>query len=271
MEAYLCKTCGVQYSPTSTPPDRCPICQDERQYVNWRGQTWTTLDDLRKQHKNTINPAEPGLWEIATEPGFAIGQRALLVQTSKGNLLWDCTCLLDQDIVKTIQEMGGLFALAISHPHFYSTMVEWSHAFKGIPIYLHSSDAKWVMRPDPAIKFWSGDTLSLADGITLIRVGGHFDGSTALHWAAGAGGQGVLLSGDMPQVVSDRNYVSFMRSYPNLIPLSARSIHSILHNLQGLRYDRLYGGWPERVVQSDAQAVVSRSAERYLKAIEGET
>ena len=124
------------------------------------------------------------------------------------------------------------------------------------------------MRPDPSIKFWSGNRLSLADGLTLVRVGGHFEGSTALHWAAGANGLGALLSGDMPQVVSDMHYVSFMRSYPNLIPLSARTIRAILDNLQGLTYDRLYGGWSERVIQSDAQAVVTRSAERYVKSIE---
>ena len=268
MQAYLCETCGVQYSPTSAPPERCPICQDERQYINWNGQAWITLDDLRKQHKNAIKLAETGLWEISTEPGFAIGQRALLVQAPQGNLLWDCTCLLDQGMVKTIQEMGGLFALAISHPHFYSTMVEWSHAFGGIPIYLHSADVKWVMRPDPSIKYWSGDSLALAEGLTLIRVGGHFEGSTVLHWAAGANGQGALLSGDMPQVVSDRHYVSFMRSYPNLIPLSARAVQAVLDNLQGFTYDRLYGGWSGRVVQRHAQMAVNRSAERYLKAIE---
>jgi hypothetical protein len=268
MQAYLCETCGVQYSPTSTPPERCPICQDERQYINWNGQTWTTLEDLRKQHKNALKLAEPGLWEISTEPGFAIGQRALLVQSPRGNLLWDCTCLVDPGMVKTIQEMGGLFALAISHPHFYSTMVEWSHAFGGIPIYLHSADAKWVMRPDPSIKYWSGNRLSLGEGLTLIQVGGHFEGSTVLHWAAGADGQGVLLSGDLPQVVSDRHYVSFMRSYPNLIPLSARAVQTVLDNLQGFSYDRLYGGWSGRVVQSEAQVAVIRSAERYLKAIE---
>jgi hypothetical protein len=108
----------------------------------------------------------------------------------------------------------------------------------------------------------------LLDGVTLIRVGGHFEGSTALHWAAGANGKGALLSGDMPQVVSDRRFVSFMRSYPNLIPLSARAIHAILDSLKGYSYDRLYGGWFERVVQSDAQATVMRSADRYLKAIE---
>ena len=269
MQAYLCETCGVQYSPASNPPDHCLICEDERQYVNWGGQAWTTLAELRAtEHKNTFQLAEAGLWEISTEPGFAIGQRALLVQTPKGNLLWDCTCLVDQEIIKTIQKMGGLFAIAISHPHFYSSMVEWSHTFGGIPIYLHSADSKWVMRPDPSIKYWSGDSISLAEEVTLIRVGGHFEGSTALHWASGAGGKGVLLSGDMPQVVSDRRFVSFMRSYPNLIPLSARAIQAVLGNLQGFSYDRLYGGWSGRVVKSDAKAIVDRSAERYLKAIE---
>ncbi len=96
-------------------------------------------------------------------------------------------------------------------------MVEWAHAFDA-PIHLHAGDRQWVMRPDPAIKFWDGDTLSLADGVTLIRCGGHFAGGTVLHWAQGGEGRGALLSGDIVQVIPDRKFVSFMRSYPEPDP-----------------------------------------------------
>src|SRR5256886_5494439 len=103
-------------------------------------------------------------------------------------------------------------------------MVEGNRAFGGIPIHLHAADRQWIMRPDPAIKLWEGDALQLARGITLIRCGGHFAGGTVLHWAAGADGRGALLSGDIVQLIPDRNFVSFMRSYPNLIPLSAAAV-----------------------------------------------
>jgi glyoxylase-like metal-dependent hydrolase (beta-lactamase superfamily II) len=265
MEAYICTTCGVQYSPSSKPPAQCLVCEDERQYVNIKGQSWTTLDELQKIHTNVIKPLEPGLWEISTQPGFAIGQRAVLIQTSIGNLLWDCTCLVSKELVVKIKEMGGLFAIAISHPHFYSTMVEWSLAFGSIPIYLHGSDAGWVMNADPTIRYWSGPTLPLTDGLSLILVGGHFEGSAALHWQSGAYGQGVLFSGDMPQVVSDHHYVSFMRSYPNLIPVSAQAIRAILDNLRDFEFERIYGGWA--TIPNDGKTIVTRSAERYLKAI----
>ena len=77
------------------------------------------------------------------------------------------------------------------------------------------------MRPDPHIQFWEGKTKPLPGGMTLIRCGGHFPGGTVLHWPDGAGGRGALLSGDILTVVPDRRYVSFMYSYPNLIPLPA--------------------------------------------------
>ena len=47
-----------------------------------------------------------------------------------------------------------------------------------------------------------------------------------LHWAGGADGRGALLSGDIVQVVPDRRYVSFMYSYPNLIPLPAAAVEA---------------------------------------------
>jgi len=209
MTHFICKTCGTQFAATENEPERCPICEDERQYIGWQGQQWTTLPALQADHHNVIKTIEPNLTGIGTHPSFAIGQRALLVQTREGNLLWDC----DDPTVAAVNALGGIQAIAISHPHYYSSMVEWSRAFDA-PIYLHAADRQWVMRPDDAIEFWEGETKPLWDGMTLIRGGGHFEGGTVLHWPAGADGKGALLTGDILQVVSDRRYVSFMYSYP---------------------------------------------------------
>ena len=146
-------------------------------------------------------------------------------------------------------------------------MVEWSRAFGGIPIYLHADDHQWVMRPDKDIIFWEGETNVLGEGLTLIRCGGHFDGGTVLHWAAGAEGRGALLSGDIIQVVPDRKYVSFMWSYPNYVPLSASAVERIVKAVEPFPFDRIYGAFWDRVVQQDDKVVVQRSAERYLRAI----
>lgn len=267
MPNYICTTCGVQYTASTEPPEHCLICEDPRQYINPKGQTWTTLDELQTSHTNTLKPQEPGLIGIGTEPTFAIGQRGLLIQRPGGNILWDCISFIDQATIEQVQALGGLSAIAISHPHFYSAMVEWSHAFGGIPIYLHAANRKWVMRPDPTIVFWDSSTYSLGEGLTLIQCGGHFPGSTVLHWAAGADGRGALYTGDTLQVVADARYLSFMYSYPNLIPLPAKVVERIVRAVEPFPYERLYGGWFDKVVKSEAKAAVAYSAARYLQAI----
>jgi glyoxylase-like metal-dependent hydrolase (beta-lactamase superfamily II) len=267
MVNYICVRCGVQFAATMGPPARCAICEDEREAVYWEGQRWTTLADLRRDHHNVIQPLEPGLTGIHTEPHFAIGQQALLIQTPEGNVLWDCLSLLDDASIAAVQAAGGLTAIASSHPHFYGALVEWSRAFDGIPIYLHAADRSWVMRPDPTMVLWEGATCPLAAGLTLVHCGGHFPGSTVLHWAAGAEGRGVLCTGDTLHVVEDHRYVTFMYSYVNYIPLSGGAVQQITERLVPFRYDRIYGCFAGWMVASDAQAAVARSATRYLRAI----
>lgn len=268
MPNYICTTCGTQFAETEQPLEGCPICQDERQYVGLAGQQWTTLERLQQTHHNQLKPLEPGLTGIGTHPGFAIGQRALLVHSPAGNILWDCITLIDEMTVRAVQALGGIEAIAISHPHYYSCMVEWSHAFEA-PIYLHALDRQWVMRPDPGIVFWEGETTSLGEGLTLIRGGGHFPGGTMLHWAAGVEGQGALLSGDIIQAVMDRRYVSFMYSYPNLIPLPAAEVQRLAATVEPYPFERIYGAWWDKVIPGDGKAAVARSAARYVAAIEG--
>jgi glyoxylase-like metal-dependent hydrolase (beta-lactamase superfamily II) len=259
MPNFICTTCGTQYAESDQPPSSCPICQDERQYVKKTGQQWTTLEKLRLTNRNSVKFKEPGL--------IGIGQRALFLRTPQANILWDCLSLLDEAVVEAIKGLGGISAIAISHPHYYSSMVEWSRAFGGVPIYLHAADRQWVMRPDKAIVFWQGETRKLGDGLTLVHCGGHFEGGTVLHWAGGAGERGALLTGDVIQVVPDRKHVSFMYSYPNYIPLAASAIERIIQAVEPFEYDRVYGAFWDMVIEEDGKAVVKRSAERYLRAI----
>ena len=269
MEDFICVQCGAQFGATAQPPPRCTICEDERQFVRYGGQVWTTLERLATDHHNRFQDEAPQLLGIGTEPEFAIGQRALLLQSPGGNLLWDCISLVDEKTIAEVKARGGIRAIAISHPHFYSSMVEWAAHFDA-QIFLHAKDRQWVMRPADAgsrIQFWEGKTLPLWDGLTLINCGGHFEGGTVLHWPAGASGKGALLTGDIITVVQDRRYVSFMRSYPNLIPLGTPAINRILERIEPFSFDQIYGGWWKANVRSNAKAAVARSAQRYLHAI----
>src|SRR3712207_5915830 len=205
MERHVCVACGTQFADSSAPPGECPICRDPRQYVPAAGQRWTTLAELAADRRNEIRE-EGDLVGIGTAPSFAIGQRALLVPLGGSNLLWDCVTLLDDATADDVERRGGLAGIAISHPHYYSGMVEWAHRF-GCAIHLHADDERWMMRPDDAVELWRGETKDLGDGLTLIRCGGHFAGGTVLHWADGAGGRGALLSGDIVQVIPDRSHV----------------------------------------------------------------
>jgi glyoxylase-like metal-dependent hydrolase (beta-lactamase superfamily II) len=267
MPSYICTTCGVGYAETDAPREVCLICADDRQYVNAHGQSWTTLDELQEDHVNDLREVEPGLLGIGSSPQIAIGERALVIQRPDGGVMWDCTPLITDAALGAIKAKGGVRAIAISHPHFYATMVDWSRALGGVPIYLHEDNRDWVMRPDSAIEFWSGESKRLAEGITLVRTGGHFPGSTVLHWADGANGKGVLMTGDSIMVVPDRRWVSFMYSFPNLVPLNARTVEAIVKSVRAYQFDRLYSGWWDRVLDRDAKAAVQRSAERYIAAI----
>jgi glyoxylase-like metal-dependent hydrolase (beta-lactamase superfamily II) len=267
--AFICRTCGVQYAPTSTPPEHCPICEDERQYVGWNGQQWATLEELRSEdRRNVFEELEADLFSIVTRPQVAIGQRALIVQTPDGNVMWDCITLIDEASIAQLKQRGGLSAIAISHPHFYASMVTWSAAFGDCPIYIHTADAQWVQYRSNALQLWDGDTREILPGVTLINTGGHFEGSTALHWAGGCDARGMLLVGDSLTVVMDRRYLGFMYSYPNLIPLPADSVRRIAASVRPFPFERIYGAWDGRTVSNAGKEAVDRSAERYIRFLE---
>ena len=263
MPNYICETCGTQYNATPHPPEACPICQDERQYVGWDGQRWTTHDTLRTKH--TLRMADDaGLLGLDAAPAFAIHQRALLLPTDAGNILWECLSLVTDEAVAALHARGGVQRIIISHPHFYASMVEWSEALGGVPILLHAADREWVQRDSPHVQYWQGDTLELSNDVTLLRCGGHFAGSTALHWRGDAGRSSALFPGDALQVAADRRHVAFMYSYPNHIPMRAADVLYMQQLLRDFEFDNVYGFSRGRNILGGGRAAVDRSMQRFL-------
>ena len=265
-EPYICLTCGVQHAASEAPPERCLICNDERQYVGWGGQRWTTLLDMKAAgHANRFRDVEgePGLTSIDTRPRFAIGQRALLVQTRNGNFLWDCISYIDEDTVQRIRNVGGLHGISASHPHFYGAMIEWSHAFGGAPVFLPLADKQWLARPDHIGSLVRGLEGDLAGADPRAGAAGT---STAARCCTGLKaaeegraayrrydlGRGGPPLGDLHAQLSQ------------LHPSPEPAVRGIVQAVQPYPFERIYGGWWENDVMADGMGVVERSAERYI-------
>ncbi|MBO0704733.1 MAG: hydrolase [Candidatus Dormibacteraeota bacterium] len=262
----ICQTCGVEHD---TAAETCRICADERQWVPAAGQQWTTLEELAASgHQVRVHEVEPDLFGISVDPKFAIGQRSHLLRTRDGNLLWDVVGYCDSEAVRQVRELGGVVAIAASHPHHYGVQVEWSRALGGVPVLVAEADRGWVARPDPVIRPWAG-RLEVLPGVTLMQVGGHFPGSAVAHWPAGAGGKGVLLTADTIQANPDRETVTFMRSYPNRIPLSPAVVGRITRSVEALEFDRLYDNFG-RAIDGGARAAIRTAADRYAGWVRGD-
>ncbi|MBM7817939.1 hypothetical protein JOE63_000416 [Cellulosimicrobium cellulans] len=265
-EWWICRTCAVEHAER---PDVCAICADERQWVPASGQAWTTLAELAAAGERLVlEELEPDLFGLSSEPSVGIGQQAKIVRTPAGNLLWDPPGYLDDDAVERVRALGPVVAIAASHPHMFGVQVAWSRALGGVPVLVAEADAHWVARPDPVIQTWTGER-EVLPGVVLSQPGGHFPGSAVVHWAAGADGRGVLLSGDTIFANPDRTSVSFMRSYPNRIPLSATVVLRVAEHVARRPFERLYNNF-EGVVPADAREVVLRSAQRHAAWVRGD-
>ena len=264
--AFICAACGTQFAPSPAPPAECPVCLDDRQYVPPDGQRWTTHEELAAILHERLD-LDGDLLGIGLMERFAIPQRALLLQTDAGNVLWDCISVLTPAAQDAIAARGGIDLIAISHPHFYSSMVEWSDAFGGAPILLHEADREWVRRPSPAVRFWSGDEHVLSPTVRLLHLPGHFPGSAGLHWTGAPGGRRALLTGDSLLVAADLRHVSVMHSVPNYVPVGPEVIDDLARRLDGVAFDDLYGfAWGGNII-GHADTAVADSLARYRHAI----
>ncbi|KAL7813596.1 beta-lactamase-like protein [Trichoderma aethiopicum] len=253
----ICKTCGTQF-PTAdrSALKTCYVCDDPRQYVPPSGQSFTTLADIRATgHRNEFTPYQHDerVISIRTEPRFAIGQRAILIRTPEGNVLWDCITLLDDETIERIKQLGGLKAIVISHPHFYSTHVQWARAFQ-CPVYISAEDLRWTTTPSAHRKPLTEIESEIVLGFKAIKLGGHFPGSlvllfdeklftadTLMTTPAGMGKWDVDALGGKREKPPGLNSFSFMWSIPNYIPLSADEIHRMWGILKAYEFRSTHG------------------------------
>ena len=270
MTCHICATCGTQYASRPAPPEECLICCDDRQAVGRNGQQWTTHDELLLTHHLRIE-YDHRLLGVGLAQPFAIPQCALVVPADGVTVMWDCLSVVTDEGVEELRARGGVDLIAISHPHFYSSMVEWSEALGGVPILLHADDREWIGRSSPRIELWGGERRQLAPGLTLLHLPGHFPGSATLHWADPLCGTASLLVGDSLHVASDRRHVTVMHSVPNYLPVGPDTIRELQRRLADVHFDDLYGfTWGLNII-GNAKAAVDGSLERYLEAISPHT
>lgn len=262
-----CVTCGVEY-PVGALPDVCPICADERQYVPRDGQRWTTPQQERVDGARLeVIDVEPDVHGLVLHDGVGIGQQAMLVSAPGGNVMIEPPAHIDDETIARVRDLGGLQAIIASHPHMFGVQSLWSDAFGGVPVFASEIDQEWLgVRPSATVT-WSGQ-IELAPGVVASQPGGHFPGSAVVHWTA-PDGDGVLFTGDTIFPSPAQGWVSFMRSYPNRIPLSAAVVRRVAEHVSRYDFERLYGNFGGTVA-SDARAAVLRSADRYARWVSGE-
>lgn len=264
---WQCAGCAVEFPPGPEPAGQCPICADERQYIPGGTQRWVSTEELvAAGHDLEFTTLEPGLTAV-TAPEVGIGQSGLLLETAAGSLLFDVPGIITDEAVRRISERGPLRAIVASHPHMYGVQQQYSQALGEPPIYVARKDAEWVQYSSNAVVEWD-ESFEVLPGVWLHQTGGHFPGSTVALWRTGAEGRGVLLAGDAIFPVADGN-VTFLRSYPNRIPLSAAVVRRLAARVGELEFDRLYNNFSS-VVPRDAQRIVQFSAERYARWVGGD-
>ncbi|AFR97789.2 hydrolase [Cryptococcus neoformans C23] len=279
----ICKTCGTQYP---SPRDDCPICEDPRQWVPASGQAWTSLADLGSKSKHSLLPDKEDvrISHIITEPAFAIGQTPFLIETAGGSYIWECSAFLSLGLIGHLSELKKpLKAMAISHPHFFSSSLTWSRALN-IPLYICAADKEWYSRIEDLkdsddVRFWSGE-VELGPGVKLVQCGGHFPGSCVFYWdrlsepppsssdlpTKPTPVSGIIFTSDTLMVQPNQTHFTFAWSIPNMIPMRPKAVLRIKESLKGIEYSQATSSWPERWIREDAKKALNESVVRYLGA-----
>lgn len=263
-DLFQCATCGVERDSAGLP-ELCPICVDERQYVSPGGQRWVRPDDVDADIE--LTELEPGLWGLKVSGAVGIGQLAKVLVTDAGTVMVDVPGAITAEAVAAVRALGPMRGIIPSHPHMFGLQSLWSQALGDAPVFVSAADADWLGHRPAALQLWE-DTIEPVPGVIASQPGGHFPGSSVVHWAGGDG-TGVLLCSDTIMVNPDRRTVSFLRSYPNRLPLSAAVVERIAAHVDRYDFDRVYSNFDLRI-ESDGKTAVAASARRHAAWVRGE-
>lgn len=244
----ICTACGTQF-PTADRQSlkTCFICDDPRQFTPPTGQSFTTLSSIQSSdHHNIWTPFldDENFISITTQPKVAIGQRCILIKTPQGNVLWDCITLLDEGTITKIRALGGLKAVVISHPHYYTTHLLWARTFN-CPVYISTEDRQWLAQTSSSHQIFLKETEvetelkidHVGTGLMMLKLGGHFPGSlvvlyksrllvadTLVSTPSGLSNFSVDALGIPRERPAGMNSYVFMWSIPNMIPLPPKEL-----------------------------------------------
>jgi len=182
-----------------------------------------------------------------------------LIKTPAGNVLWDCVALLDDETIDWIKSIGGLQAIVISHPHYYTTHLEWAETFD-CPVYMSEEDSKWLCREDKKSvrKFIEEGKTELdipakdgkSTGVKAIKLSGHFPGSLVVLYDGRLGVADTLVT--TPAGLGNwgkkgrpegMNSFGFYWSIPNLIPLPPDEIAEMWQVLNQYEFHSTHGAF----------------------------
>ncbi|WVW81997.1 hypothetical protein I302_104002 [Kwoniella bestiolae CBS 10118] len=282
----ICKACGTQYPASFDIQRNCVICEDPRQYVPATGQEWTNMAELGEGRKHVLlQDEEDGrVTMIGCEPGFAINQTPILIETAEGSYIWDCSAFISLPLIGHLSKLKKpLKGIAISHPHFFSTSLTWSRALK-VPLYVCEDDKEWYQRlsdsKDDDQVIWWKDEQELGRGVKVVQCGGHFPGSSILYWdrlseppppkdslpTKPTPVSGIIFTADTLMVQPTQLSFAFIWSVPNMIPLRPHSILSIQDRLKSLSFAQATSSWPNKWIRQDAKQILEQSVITFLAA-----
>ncbi|SNX87334.1 uncharacterized protein MEPE_06044 [Melanopsichium pennsylvanicum] len=287
----VCVTCGNQYSSREGPQE-CPVCYDDRQYPCPTGQAYTTQRQLVPNTSFDLVPedSDSRILRIKLNPPVAIGQTPIVLLTKFGAVIWDCNGFNSVELMHSICSVsptGKVAAIFISHPHFFGTSLSWAKMLD-CNVFISKLDRNWYQRgrdtyqnhPDFVsrqryVTEVDQDLFSLphVPSVTLIRCGGHFPGSNALHWDRDSDNRtnandlkgAAVFCADTFMVMPDRKRFTFAYSFPNNIPLPPHDVERIWAQMRRFNWSATFGGWSGRNVLSDSRSSLFRSTRYYIE------
>ena len=264
MERFVCVTCGTQF------PDADDAAAERARSATTRASTSRSRASSGRRSPScapttaTRSGDEGALTGIGTEPHVRDRPARAARPARRANLLWDCVTLLDDATAAAVERRGGLAAIAISHPHYYSAMVEWAHRFdcpvlpaRGRPRVGHAARPR-----DRVLGGRDARPRRRADADPLRRP------LRRRHRAAPARRGRAAVAATSSRSSPTARWVCFMYSYPNLIPLPEAAVQAMARRARAVRVRaRSTAPGGARSSRRDGAGIVRRSAERYARAL----
>ena len=193
LSRYACENCGFWQAYFAPPPD-CPVCTDVRNDLPEEGWSFLHEDEARARFEGTVTEVADGFYEARTTPNLGLAGAGWLTVRDGVSVAFEGAPYYSPAMLDAIEAAGGIAVLSGSHAHGYGALWQLQERFAPDMLAIQKDDlamtkAFRVTRP-------YDERLTIADGMTLHHVGGHYEGQAVLHDAVA----GRLFSGDVFKV-----------------------------------------------------------------------